>query len=115
MTGNGFASQGSNFGIGLVDANDDDNVIVDNTVVGNANGIVIVTGTERNLIAGNVVVGNPPVQVAVNNPGTAGFDIRNLASAGSSTLDGNVCLTTVNAPCSQLTGARRPGRPTAAR
>jgi len=107
VTGNGFAAQGSNFGIGLVDPNDDDNLIVDNTVVGNANGIVLVAGAEGNVIGGNLVVGNPPVQVAVNNPGSVGVDIRNLATPGSNTVDGNVCLTAVNALCSHVNAAGR--------
>ena len=107
VTGNGFAAQGSNFGIGLVDPNDDDNLIVDNTVVGNANGIVLVAGAEGNVIGGNLVVGNPPVQVAVNNPGSVGVDIRNLATPGFNTVDGNVCLTAVNALCSHVNAAGR--------
>lgn len=76
-----------------------DNVIVGNTVVGNANGITLVAGVEGNVIVGNLVVGNPPVQVSVNNPTTAGVDIRNLSTPGSNTIDGNVCLTRVNVAC----------------
>jgi parallel beta-helix repeat protein len=115
VTGNGYAAQGSNFGIGLVDPNDGDNVIADNTVVGNANGIVMVAGAVGNLISGNFVVGNPPVQVAVNNPDSTGVDIRNLTAPGSNAVDGNVCLTAVNALCSQVTAAASRGRAAAAR
>ena len=71
-----------------------------NTIVGNANGITLVAGVERNVIVGNFVVGNPPVQVSVNNPTTAGVDIRNLATGGANIVQGNVCLTPVNAVCS---------------
>jgi hypothetical protein len=59
-----------------------------------------VAGIEGNVIVGNLVVGNPPVQVSVNNPTTAGVDIRNLATPGSNTVEGNVCLTLVNVACS---------------
>lgn len=72
-----------------------------NTIAGNANGIVIlVAGVEGNVITGNFVIGNPPVQVSVNNPATGGVDIRNLAPRGSDIVDGNVCLTPVNTVCS---------------
>ena len=42
---------------------------------------------------------NPPIQVAVNNPTSGGWDIRNLSPAGANTFQANVCLTSVNAPC----------------
>jgi hypothetical protein len=58
-----------------------------------------VAGVQGNVIVGNLVVGNPPVQVSVNNPATAGVDIRNLATPGSNVLQGNVCLTLVNVTC----------------
>jgi parallel beta-helix repeat protein len=76
-----------------------DNVIVDNTVVGNTNGIIIDPGARGNYIVRNLVVGNPAVQVSVNNPTTIGVDIRNAATAGDNVVEGNVCLTTVNATC----------------
>lgn len=99
VSGNGYAAQGSNFGIGLVDAGDDDNVIENNIVVGNVNGIILVAGAEGNFIRRNIVAGNAPVQVAVNNPTTTGVDIRNDATPDVNTIIDNVCLTGVNAPC----------------
>jgi len=45
------------------------------------------------------VVGNPPVQVAVDHTGNGGADIKNLSAASANTFDENVCLTGVNAPC----------------
>ena len=69
-------------------------------VFGNANGIVLVAGVEGNVVFRNVVLGNPPVQVPVNNPGTTGVDIRNLATPGTNVVEGNICLTTANAVCS---------------
>lgn len=75
-------------------------MIVDNIILGNANGIVVVAGVEGNVIFRNLVLGNPPVQISVGNPGTAGVDIRNLATPGANVVEGNICLTTANAACS---------------
>lgn len=88
-----------------------DNTIVDNVVMGNANGIVILsTGAQGNLIRRNLVVGNPPVQISVDHPATQGVDIRNLAP-GVNTLEDNVCVTGVNAACPSVdeTRMRLPG------
>ena len=108
LSGNGYAAQGNNFGIGLINLGGapNDNVIVDNSVLGNANGIVLDAGVERNVIVRNLIVGNPPVQTSVNNPGTVGADIRNLSTPGSNTIEGNVCLTPVNAVCVSEVAAR---------
>jgi parallel beta-helix repeat protein len=99
LSGNGYAAQANNFGIGLVNPGTNDNVIVDNLVFGNSNGIVLVAGVEGNVVLRNFIVGNPPVQVPVSNPGTGGVDIRNLAAPGINVLEGNVCLTSTNAGC----------------
>jgi hypothetical protein len=39
------------------------------------------------------------VQVSVDHTGNPGFDIKNLATAGANAFEGNICLTSVNAPC----------------
>ena len=91
--------QANNFGIGLVAANDTGNVIEENTVVGNTNGIFLAAGVQGNVIRRNLIIGNPPVQVSVGNPSTNGVDIKNMADDGANTFRGNVCLTSVNAPC----------------
>jgi parallel beta-helix repeat protein len=79
-----------------------DNVIEDNTIVGNTNGIVLVNGVEGNIIRRNVVTGNPPVQVSVSFPNDVGVDIKNLASPDANVFKNNLCLTSVNAPCPTL-------------
>jgi parallel beta-helix repeat protein len=107
LSGNGYAAQASNFGIGLVNPGVNDNVIVDNVVFGNSNGIVLVAGVERNVVLRNLVMGNPPVQMTVSNPGTVGVDIRNLATPGVNLLDSNVCLTSTNAACAITDPPRR--------
>jgi len=76
-----------------------DNVIEDNKIMGNTNGIIVVAGAAGNVIRRNTVVGNPPVQVSTTFPAAGGVDIRNGAAAGTNTIDDNVCLTAVNAPC----------------
>jgi parallel beta-helix repeat protein len=84
-----------------------DNLIEDNTITGNTNGIVLVDGVEGNIIRRNVVAGNPPVQVSASFPDDAGVDIKNLASPDANTFRNNHCLTSVNAPCPAL--RRLPG------
>jgi len=70
-----------------------DNVIEDNTVLGNTNGIILVPGVEGNIIRHNIVAGNPPVQLSVTFPADDGADIKNLATPGANTIDDNFCLT----------------------
>ena len=78
---------------------DTDNIIEDNEIVGNANGIFITSGVQGNTFRRNTIIGNPPVQVAVDHTANSGFDIKNLANAGANTFQGNICLTSLNAPC----------------
>ena len=99
LSGNGYADQGNNFGIGIEGTGTDDNIVEDNTVTGNTNGLFMTAGVQGNLIRRNVIVGNPPVQVDLDHPSTKGVDIKNLAQAGTNTFKGNTCLTSVNAPC----------------
>ena len=78
---------------------DQNNIIEDNTIVGNANGIFITSGTQGNVFRGNTAVGNPPVQISLDHASNAGVDIKNLAAADANTFDNNVCLTSISAPC----------------
>jgi hypothetical protein len=90
---------GNNFGIGFIAPAVQENVVEENTIVGNVNGIRLVAGTEKNVFRRNVVMGNPAVQVSVSNPTPQGYDILNLSAQGANTFDDNVCLTGLNAPC----------------
>jgi parallel beta-helix repeat protein len=74
-------------------------VVEDNTIVGNANGIFLVAGTQGNTFLRNLVTGNPPVQVSLDNPSSIGYDIKNMAASDANTFEGNICLSSVNAPC----------------
>jgi parallel beta-helix repeat protein len=76
-----------------------ENIIEDNEIIGNANGVFLVAGVQGNTIRRNTIVGNPPVQIAVDHTANPGFDIKNLASAGANTFLGNICVTSMNAPC----------------
>jgi parallel beta-helix repeat protein len=89
---------GNNFGIGFTGTSSN-NLVEDNTIVGNSNGIYLQPTAVTNIFRRNLVMGNPPIQVAVSNPASNGFDIWNLSPAGANTFQANVCLTSVNAPC----------------
>ena len=39
------------------------------------------------------------MQVAVDHAANSGFDIKNLADPGKNLFEGNLCLTSANAPC----------------
>ena len=92
-------AQGSNFGIGLPAATDTGNIVEQNTIVGNTNGIFLAPGVKGNFFRGNLIVGNPPVQVSVDNASSSGVDVKNLADAGANAFEGNTCVTSINAPC----------------
>ena len=74
-------------------------MVEDNTIVGNANGIFLVAGTQGNTFLRNLVTGNPPVQVSLDSPSSIGYDIKNMAASDANTFAGNICLSSVNAPC----------------
>jgi parallel beta-helix repeat protein len=98
LSGNGYAAQGNNFGIGILSASHD-NVVEGNTVTGNTNGVSLAATVQGNIIRRNLIVGNPPVQVDLDHPSAKGLDIKNLSPSGANTFQGNKCLTAVNAPC----------------
>jgi len=98
LSGNGYADQGNNFGIGIL-SKSHDNIVEENTVTGNTNGLVMAATVQGNIIRRNVIVGNPPVQVDLDHPSAKGVDIKNQAQSGANTFQSNRCLTAVNAPC----------------
>ena len=55
-----------------------------------------------NFFRGNLVIGNPPVQVSLDNTSSGGLDIKNQADPGANTFEGNVCGSAINAPCSSV-------------
>lgn len=106
--GNGSVASGpprgtpNDFGVGLVGTSRN-NVIEDNSIGGNINGILIVPAAVGNLIARNVIAGNPPVQVSVTAGSPVGADIRDASAANANTFVENHCITyegaTTPAPC----------------
>lgn len=76
-----------------------DNIVEDNTIVGNTNGLFLTATVQGNVIRRNVIIGNSPVQVSVDHTANKGFDIKSLAPLRLNSFTGNVCLTAMNAPC----------------
>jgi hypothetical protein len=103
FAGNGSALGGANdFGVGLV-GNSSGNIIEENGIGGNINGILLTPtpagSPSGNLIRKNVITGNPAIALP---PGT-GFDIKNLAGPGANRFEENLCITsTGDPPCPNL-------------
>ena len=95
-------AQGSNFGIGLEGTGTNNNVVEENTVLGNSNGLYLTATVLGNIIRRNLITGNPSVQVSVDNPSVTGLDIKNLAPPDANAFEGNICETAVNAPCPSI-------------
>jgi hypothetical protein len=76
-------------------------------VTGNTNGILLGPTIRETLIRANTVVGNPPIQVGNTRPEVRAVDILNGSATGQTTFDRNVCVTSVNAPCPAVIGARQ--------
>ena len=77
-------------------------------MTGNTQGIYVAAGARATTIRQNTVVGNPPIQTANTRPDVRGLDIVNLAPAGETTFQRNVCITAVNAPCPAVTRPQAP-------
>jgi parallel beta-helix repeat protein len=101
LSGNGYSAQLANFGVGLPSPADTGNVIEQNTISGNTNGIFIAPGVQGNIFRLNLITGNPALQVGLDHPfpGTSGVDVLNLSTTGANAFVGNECLTSVGAPC----------------
>jgi parallel beta-helix repeat protein len=111
-SGNGYTTgTATDFGIGLLTG--DNNLVESNTAIGNTNGIVVFPTTTNNRIRGNVAVGNPSIQQSNALPTASGVDIWDQSPpSNNNSFSGNMCLTSLNAPCpSVATGAvpRKPG------
>jgi hypothetical protein len=92
------APEGNDFGIGLV-GESDFNLIEENGVGGNINGLAIFPAfgflPQNNLIKRNVFAGNPPTEVYDKRGPGAGSDVRDFvgAAAGNNRFEENLCLT----------------------
>ncbi len=100
FNGNGsvYGTAGNNdFGAGLVGTSTG-NLLQENAIGGNTQGVFIDPGAVGNIIRRNIIAGNPPIQVSAlfDHPlpiGPVGFDIRNLSPAGANVFDNNLCMT----------------------
>lgn len=107
FAGNGSAANNNNdFGVGLI-GNSSGNVIEDNSIGGNANGLLLQVNTSGNLIRLNVIAGNPPVQFSKDYGVSIGADVKDEATAngGRNTFDRNWCVSYLGpgpAPCTNL-------------
>jgi nitrous oxidase accessory protein NosD len=122
FSGNGSVAPGppgpvpNDFGVGLV-GNSSGNVIEENGIGGNINGIRITATAVNNLIRRNVIAGNPPVQVDPTPVPAVGVDVRDFSPAGANTFEENLCITyegaTVPPPCPnfpKFAGHRNPSK-----
>jgi parallel beta-helix repeat protein len=108
-SGNGSATStfpsgvSNNFGVGLVGTSKD-NLIENNKIGGNLNGVLLASTTQGgNVIRRNTIAGNPPVQVSKEFGAPIGADIQDLSTPGTNTFEDNHCLTYAGsvspAPC----------------
>lgn len=91
--GPGFVS--NNFGLGLIGTSSD-NLVEENKIGGNFNGIRIGAATKGgNIFRRNVIVGNPPVQISKEFGASVGADIQDLSNPalGTNVFEDNRCLT----------------------
>jgi parallel beta-helix repeat protein len=97
-----------NFGLGLFGGSTN-NLVENNKLGGNVNGIYIHSSSAGNVFHRNVILGNPPVQVSNDFGNAIGADIQDFAPAGANTFDDNRCLTyagqTTPAPCSGISNS----------
>ena len=99
----------NDFGVGLVGTSSG-NVIEENSIGGNINGVLLYPLTARNLIRRNIIAGNPPVQLSATAGTPVGVDIRDASAAGANSFEENHCITyegtTLPAPCPSVTRSR---------
>ncbi|MDQ3173107.1 MAG: right-handed parallel beta-helix repeat-containing protein [Acidobacteriota bacterium] len=118
VVGNGTIAPGpppgpipNDFGVGLVGSSSG-NIIEENGIGGNINGLALFptspTATPTgNVIRKNVIIGNPPIDVSAANPAInpVGADIRDFSAPGSNMFEDNLCITYTGAspnPCLRL-------------
>jgi hypothetical protein len=111
FSGNGSVGPPSNdFGVGLI-GNSSGNVIEDNSIGGNINGVLLQANAVDNVIRRNVIAGNPPSEVSRTFGALIGFDVKDesaVAGSGSrNTIERNWCVTYSGpgpAPCPNFPG-----------
>ncbi len=106
FAGNGSAANNNNdFGVGLI-AGSTGNLIEENSIGGNTNGLLIQASASGNVIRLNVIAGNPPSQFS-KDYGAIGWDVKDEATSNSerNTFDRNWCISyagSAPAPCTNF-------------
>ncbi len=100
------ATNSNNFGVGLIFASND-NVVEENKIGGNVNGVYIDSnGDVGNVIRRNTIAGNPAGQVSTEFGTLIGADIQDMSTPGTNTFEDNFCLTyagsIAQAPCPDI-------------
>ena len=107
FAGNGSAANNNNdFGVGLIGTSSG-NLIEDNSIGGNSNGLLLQATARGNLIRLNVIAGNPPSQFSKDYGASIGADVKDEATTNGArnTFDRNGCVTYLGpgpAPCTNL-------------
>jgi hypothetical protein len=112
--GNGLATSkdtptstnSNNFGVGLVFGSVA-NLIEENKIGGNVNGVYIDTnGDTGNTIRRNIISGNPSAQTSTDYGASIGADIQDMSTPGTNVFEDNICLTYAGAlehpPCPNI-------------
>jgi hypothetical protein len=103
-------SNSNNFGLGIIGGSQD-NLVENNKIGGNVNGVYLAALVTGNIIRRNIIVGNPPVQVSKDYGTAIGADIQDLSPAGTNIFEDNRCLTyagkTDPAPCPSISHGGR--------
>jgi parallel beta-helix repeat protein len=75
--------------------NSSGNPIEDNSIGGNANGLLLQVNTSGNLIRLNAIAGNPPSQFSKDYGASIGADVKDEATTNGArkTFDRNWCVT----------------------
>lgn len=83
-------------------ASDTGNVIEENTIVANTNGIFVAAEVQGNIFRNNFAIGNPGIQVSIDHTFNNGVDIENIVAPGANVFEGYTCLTSLNASCPSI-------------
>ena len=88
------APNSNNFGLGLLGVSQD-NLVENNKMAGNINGVYLGGGgnVTGNIIRGNVILGNPSAEAIREFGVSIGADIQDFSAPGTNTFVDNRCLT----------------------
>jgi hypothetical protein len=95
----------NNFGLGLIGVSEH-NVVENNKIGGNINGVFLGALVTGNVIRRNIILGNPNAEAIREFGVSIGADIQDLSPAGANIIEDNRCVTyagkTDPAPCPDI-------------